>query len=279
MDRQSPKNTPAPAPSEEPLQRIEGGALEYVSNDSPEIDAGEEACFLTRPKIDVLAESVLLYGASNITKSYRERPRILRACWGDETLELASEASIEALPPGALCGMSLAARPRDKRIIKPGAPFDVIVKNGDLRAELLAVLVVGELDGEKREAATAMHRVEKKDAKRSFTIPGRKNKEPYVRLDVENLFTFRSRIRRIEILTDAEPGDLFVEDVKVGKDSQFVDFGRLPAEYFCRSGGAPFVTDALQPGMKSTVCLANASTKHRTFSCALYVDPKPAPQA
>jgi hypothetical protein len=76
--------------------------------------------------------------------------------------------------------------------------------------------------------------------------------------------------RPTTLLIDPQNGHLFVvEDVRIGKNSQFLTSGSVPGVLFCSQGGLPVGLERAAPGQDITVHVTNSSDKEEIFRGAL----------
>jgi hypothetical protein len=262
------------------LIRIEGGAYSNTWKFlDQELAPGEDGVFLLRPQLTYRPDFVMLFGAIDVDAA-REKPRIVRAIFNGEALELgpSEEGVIDDGPPGMICSATL--RGRADRALPAASFFEVVIRNGGQKAKLTPVVVgmQGEHDGMGkppigRLVPSGMSLVQKRDGKQAFELAPSSN-GVFDLAAIKTRFMFPTRIRRLEITTDARPGEIEVLDLKVGTHSQLTSEEHLPAELFSRKGGGAFETDRCELGVVTELVVWNKSPKRRLFSFAFYVDPK-----
>ena len=72
------------------------------------------------------------------------------------------------------------------------------------------------------------------------------------------------------IMTEADARNFLITDIKVGRNSQFVAPGAVPASFFARRGMIDkLLFDKLPRGMKMSVCATNMDVDPKTFVATL----------
>lgn len=249
------------------LVRIPGGAR-MTSPDVVTLAAGEQGLYLARPQVVFRPDTALVYGPKGA------RVRMLNVKFREEERQELTPADVlEPAPRRSLAGACLDRF--EKVTIEPAGFLELQLQNDSDRRVAFSPVFLGVMhDGAhpQKTAIGALRTVDHLQGSRSFTVPGARPADPLRSvLAIETLLRWETNVRALEITTDAEPGDLWVYDFKMGKDSQLPSPSPWPVELF--ASPLPLDTDRGFPGVVVTLAICNRAPEPRAFSFTIYVEP------
>jgi hypothetical protein len=284
--------------SRRPLLRIEGGAFTgYERFGVAAVEPGAEASFLLQPQLPFRPDRALVYAG---LESEGARARVVRAIWNGEPLELGPSDMHEPASRGALCEARFLRR--ERRTLEIATFFELVLRNeGPAPAQFAAVadgLLLEEserlvpMPGSQLAREPGIHPPHHPHVQRfvaeveprqhwvgleQVRSPSVSRRRETLEGDTQRQFETRigqeARLRAVHIETDARPGELFVVDLRIGKNSQLINGVALPVEAFASGQGLPFDTDCLWAGGTVSLQLHNRGREPRHFSHAYLVEP------